>query len=125
MSVLEFSWLDDNAAIGGAGAVLCDLGDESEGDADAVEFVIARGGTRNGVGTADFAFAFAAAVVVVDIDEAGSCGCRCGRRGGSSFWGFENLTRGVCAFGLDLRNDGGMIRGIEDLGVGSEECRTR
>jgi hypothetical protein len=124
MSVLEFSWLDDNAATGGAGAVLCDLGDESEGDADAVEFVIVRGGTRNGVGTAAFAFAFAAAVVVVvvDIDEAGSCGCRCGRCGGSSFRGFENLSRGAC---FDLGKGGGIIWHVEDLGVGSEECRTR
>ena len=72
----------------------------------------------------DIAVVVAVAVVVVDIDEARSCGCRCGCCGGSSFWGFENLTHGVCAFVLDLRNDGGMIRGIEDLGVGSEECQT-
>ena len=90
MSVLEFSWLGDDAATGGVGAVLCGLGDESEGDADTVEFVIAHGGTWDGVDTATIAFAAAAA-----IDGAGLCGRLCGRSGGSSFRGFENLARGV------------------------------
>ncbi len=53
MSVLGFSWLGDDVATGDVGEVLCILGDESGGDADAVEFVITHGGTWKDVGTAD------------------------------------------------------------------------
>src|SRR6267378_755275 len=47
---------------------------------------------------------------------------------GGSYQGFENLTCGACALGLDLRNGGVAVWGIEvlrKLGLGSEGCRTR
>ena len=66
MSLLESFWLGDDAT-GGVGAVSCGLGDESEGDADAVEFVIAHGDTWNAVGTVTIAFAAAAAALSLTV----------------------------------------------------------
>lgn len=86
MSLQNFSW----------------LGDEGRGDrdADAVEFVIARGCTWDGVAV---------------VESLRQCVRQFGRCKDTSSRVFENLTCGVCALGFDWLDGDVIAGGIEVL----------